>query len=150
MSLSFTQGPAGLEFETQSVTITCTDALSKGNLVEFTLASEGYAACTKSTAEINGPSVLMGIALEDVTAGSQGRIGVRGTFQCTCDSEVSAGNALGASAGHPGNLDVVANPAGGGTTLSKVVGVALGASATDTDLTMCLFDGINGFSSQSL
>lgn len=149
MSLSFTQGPAGLEFETQSVTITCTDALSKGNLVEFTLASEGYAACTKSTAALNGAAVLMGIALEDVTAGSQGRIGVRGTFQCTCDSQVSAGDALNASAAHVGNLDTIDAPGANDTALTKVVGIALGASASDTDLTKCLFDGINGFSSQN-
>ena len=150
MSLSFTQGPAGLEFKSEIVTITCTDALPKGNLVEFTLASEGFAACTKSTDAVNGPGVLMGIALEDVTAGSQGRIGVRGVFQATCDSEVSAGDGLMASAGHAGNLDVVTPPAGGGTTVAKVVGIALGASSTDIDLTKVLFDGIGGISSQSL
>jgi len=138
MSLSFTQGPAGLEFKTESVTVTCTDALSKGNLVEFTLASAGYAACTKSTSAVNGTGVMMGIALEDVTAGSQGRIGVRGEFTATVDTEATAGAALGASADHAGNLDAAA-------TGSKIVGVALEASASDTSQTKILFDGITGF-----
>jgi len=150
MALVMTQGPSALEFENQVVEVTCTDALSKGNLVEFTLASEEYTACTKSTNALNGAGVLMGIALADVAAGAKGNIGVRGQFAATCDSEVVAGNALMASAGHAGNLDAIAAPAGDGTTTGKVVGIALGASATDTDLTQVLFDGINGFSSHSL
>ena len=48
MALSMTQGPDGLSFETQSVNVTCTNALAKGDVVTFTLASGGFAACTKS------------------------------------------------------------------------------------------------------
>jgi hypothetical protein len=150
MALVMTQGPSALAFENQVVEVTCTDALSKGNLVEFTLASEEYTACTKSTAALNGAAVLMGIALADVAAGAKGNIGVRGQFAATCDSQVVAGNALMASGDHAGNLDVIAAPAGGGVTTGKIVGIALGASASDIDLTQVLFDGITGFSSQSL
>lgn len=138
MSLSFTQGPAGLEFKTESVTVTCTDALSKGNLVEFTLASAGYAACIKSTAAVNGSKVMMGVALEDATAGSQGRIGVRGEFTATVDTAVIAGDMLGASASVIGNLDIA-------DTGSKLVGIALEDSASNTAQTQILFDGITGF-----
>jgi len=150
MALVMTQGPSALEFENQVVEVTCTDALSKGNLVEFTLSNGEYAACTKSTAAVNATGVIMGIAMADVAAGAKGNIGVRGQFAATCDTEVAAGNALHASADHAGNLDVATTPAGGGTTITKVVGIALEASASDTALTQVLFDGITGFSSQSL
>jgi len=144
MSLSFTQGPSGLEFETQSVTVTCNDAVLKGNVVTFVLASGGYAACAKSATADSTPDHILGIALEDISAGAQGRVGMRGVFQVLCHADLDDGE-VAINGGTAGQLTAMGtDPTDGGSAYVKPVGVALetiGAGGIGS----VLFDGVTGF-----
>ena len=147
MALSMTQGPDGLSFETQVVNVTCTNALAKGDVVTFTLASGGFAACTKSATDDFTPDHLNGVALEAVTAGSSGQIGVRGVFDVACEVGADASLSLQVSGANTGRLtNAATDPADNSTAYAKRVGIALADTATAGDLTSVLFDGINGFS----
>lgn len=148
MSLSFTQGPAGLEFETQSVTVTCNDAVLKGNVVTFILADGGYAACAKAATADSTPDHILGVALEDIGAGAQGRVGMRGVFQVLCRSALDTGE-LAVVGGAAGELNaIVINPTADGTAYEKPVGIALDVPGSG-GLGTVLFDGITGFASQA-
>jgi predicted RecA/RadA family phage recombinase len=144
MSLSFTQGPAGLEFETQSVTITCTDAVVKGNVVTFALAAGGYAACAKSATADSTPDHILGVALEDISAGAQGRIGMRGVFQVLCTSQLDDGE-VAINGGTAGQLTAMGtNPTDAGSAYVKPVGIAL-ETINAGGIGSVLFDGVTGF-----
>ena len=147
-----TQGPGKVEWQNETVVLTCTGALSKGDIVELTLADEGFAACTAAGTGDYIVGVLIGVALADVAAGALGEIGMRGVFECAVDSEVQAVSlGLSVSRDHAGQLDLTAVPADDAVTASKVVGISLDAdgSRSDGDLATVLFDGISGFSSQA-
>jgi predicted RecA/RadA family phage recombinase len=144
MSLSFTQGPSGLEFETQSVTVTCNDAVLKGNIVTFVLASGGFAACAKSATADSTPDKILGVALEDISAGAQGRVGMRGVFTVLCHADLDDGE-VAINGGTAGQLTAMGtNPAADASAYVKPVGIALetiGAGGAGS----VLFDGITGF-----
>ena len=143
MSLSFTQGPSGLEFETQSVTVTCNDAVLKGNVVTFVLASGGYAACAKSATADSTPDHILGIALEDISAGAEGRVGMRGVFKVLCHADLDDGE-VAVNGGTAGQLTALAAAGADSTAYAKPVGIALetiGAGGMGS----VLFDGITGF-----
>ena len=130
MKLEMTTGVEGVEFAQQSVQMTCTDEVTVGDVVELTLASGKYEACSKAeTADIT-PEIIIGVAAEDTAAGAKGMIILSGTCKVKCDSEVTAGAVLRVSGDHaalpsfltvfkasvarptPANLKVAANDGG--------------------------------------
>ena len=144
--VDMTGGVDGLEFATQSVHITCTEALSKGEVVEFTLSGGKYEACTKTeTADIL-PSDIIGVAAEDVDAGAKGTIVLSGTVEVSCDDEVTAGAVLRGSGDAAARLDLLAVPGANADSFVKCVGIALEAADGAGDLVPCIFDGVQGFS----
>tara|TARA_Y100000593_G_scaffold92620_1_gene184877 strand:- start:1332 stop:1802 length:471 start_codon:yes stop_codon:yes gene_type:complete len=150
VNIAPSQGPSdqGISFRKEEVTITCTDALSKGDIVLLTLASGAYAACTKAAAATasSGIGTMAGVATEAVAAGAMGKIGLRGIFDCNCSQHVDAGVAANCSDSAAGRLAASStNPADDSLTIHKVIAIGLEATASDGDLTSCLFDGINGF-----
>ena len=150
VNLAPIQGPSaeGIDFKKDVVSITCTDALSKGDIVLLTLASGKFAACTKAAAATasSGIGTLAGVATEAVAAGAKGLIGIRGVFDCNCDGAVDAGVAANCSDSAAGRLAASStNPADDSLTIHKVIAIGLEATASAGDLTSCLFDGINGF-----
>jgi|TARA_R100000084_G_scaffold105095_1_gene62216 hypothetical protein len=151
MALSMTQGPDGLSFETQVVNVTCNEALAKGEVVTFLLTNGGFSTCEKSDASDppNTNATLHGIALEAVTAGSSGQIGVRGVFDAVCEAAADAGVACMVSQTTDGRLDIAptGDPMDAPDQIIKIVGHVLENTATAGDLTSVLFDGINGFGS---
>jgi predicted RecA/RadA family phage recombinase len=149
-NLTSMRGPGDITFETQTADLTCTNALSKGDAVLLTLTSGGYTACTKSATANTTPGLLIGIALEDVTAGAIGHIGLKGVFEAACEDSMDAAVAGRVSGATAGRLEAHAtNPIDEGTAYIKMVAISLEATATSGDLTSVLFDGINGFAAQS-
>lgn len=150
VNLTSMRGPGDITFETQTAQLTCTDGLSKGDAVLFTLTSGGYTACTKSATANTTPGLLIGIALADVTAGAIGQIGLKGVFEAACEDSMDAAVAGRVSGATAGRLEAHAtNPIDEGTAYIKMVAISLEATATSGDLTSVLFDGINGFAAQS-
>lgn len=148
-NLTSMRGPGDITFETQTADLTCTNVLSKGDIVLLNLASGGYTSCTKSLAANKLPPLLIGVALEDVAADSIGHIGLKGVFDCNCAANMDAG-----ASGQVGTVTgqlvaMTTNPADNGDAYLKMVAIPLANTATAGDLTSCLFDGINGFSAQA-
>lgn len=142
-----TGGPSGVSFEHREVRITCTEAVAVGQVVRLTLSSGGYSACTLAdTADGDGtPDRIIGVALEAVTAGADGRIALKGILEVKCHTDLDAGE-IGVVSDTAGQLTAApTNPADSGTAYIKPVAIALENTATTGDLTSCLFDGISGF-----
>jgi predicted RecA/RadA family phage recombinase len=147
-----TQGGDGkIAFASESVRITCTDALSAGDVVKLTLGSDGtYSACTQTAATNTDDVVLtgFGVALDAVDAGAIGRIGLRGVFNVKCSGDVAAGNALTIDDGVAGTLHEIPTVATGSAELTeyaRVVGIALtadGAAAAGSGKAVVQFDGL--------
>ena len=151
VNLTPTMGPGSIDFGTQTAYLTCTDALSKGDIVMLTLASGGYSACTKSATADSTPDHLLGVALDDVAAAASGHIGLRGVFECACEADMDAGIPGSQSASTAGRLkSITTNPADDSIAFVKMVAISLEATATAGDLTSCLFDGIVGFAAQAV
>lgn len=149
--LKMTGGPSGnLEFAVEAIDITSTADLSVGTVVEFALADGSYSSVNVTDTADIGAGMIIGVALESCAANEKCRIAISGSVNIRCDTEVAAGDVLCVSAGHVGNLDALANPAADGTTRGKAVGFALEASASDTDLVPCIFDGVMGVSACQL
>tara|TARA_Y100001938_G_scaffold150322_1_gene240706 strand:+ start:9720 stop:10190 length:471 start_codon:yes stop_codon:yes gene_type:complete len=150
VNLAPIQGPSaeGIDFKKEVVSITCTSALSKGDIVLLTLASGKFAACDTAAASAasSGIGTLAGVATEAVAAGAKGQIGIRGVFDCNCAANVDAGVAANCDASNAGRLVAsTTDPASDSGSIHKVIAIALADTATAGDLTSCLFDGINGF-----
>tara|TARA_R100000353_G_scaffold41499_2_gene32826 strand:+ start:3557 stop:4015 length:459 start_codon:yes stop_codon:yes gene_type:complete len=140
-------GDGAVAFAQESVVITCTNALAKGDVVTLTLASGKFSACTKHGTGDSTPDHILGVASDAVAAGAKGRIVLRGVVDAKCEI-VSAGATVVGSATTGGRLEAQGtNPADNGGAFEKVVGVALTAAASAGDSASILFDGINGFSS---
>tara|TARA_R110002020_G_scaffold85590_2_gene211147 strand:+ start:7371 stop:7859 length:489 start_codon:yes stop_codon:yes gene_type:complete len=147
-----TQGGDGkVAFASESVRITCTDALSAGDVVKLTLGADGtYAACTQTAASNTDDVALtaFGVSLDAVTAGSIGRIGLRGVFAVKASGDVAAGNALTIDDGVAGTLHEIPTVATGSAELTeyaRVVGIALtadGATAAGSGKAIVQFDGL--------
>ena len=148
-----TQGGDGkVAFASESVLLTCTDALSSGDVVKLTLASDGtYSACTKTAASNTDDNVLtaFGVALDAVDAGTKGRIGLRGVFKVNCSGNVAAGNALTIDDGVAGTLHEIPAVDTSSNELDeyvRVVGIALtadGAAAAGSGKAVVQFDGLS-------
>mgnify|MGYP001192608981 CR=1 FL=1 len=140
-------GDGAVAFAQESVVITCTNALAKGEVVTLTLAAGKFSACTKHATADSTPDHILGVASDDVAEGAKGRIVLRGVVEAKCEA-VSAGLTVVGSATTAGRLEGQgldgANDPG---AFEKVVGVTLTAAASGGDLASVLFDGINGFSS---
>ena len=146
-----TQGPDGIAFRSEIANLTADEALSRGDIVELPLASEKFDSCSKVDVGDVGVGVLVGVALEDISSGSRGQIGLRGVFECAVDTEVQAVSVgLRVSRDHAGRLDLLPVPADDNVLASKCVGITLDAngSRADGDLATVLFAGITGFASQ--
>ena len=151
VNLTPTHGPGDITFQNQTAELTCTDALGKGDIVMLTLASGGYTACTKSATADSTPDHILGVALEAVAAAGIGSIGLKGVFECRCEADMDAGVPGSQSASTAGRLkSITTNPADDSAAFVKMVAISLEATATAGDLTSCLFDGINGFSSAAV
>ena len=149
VNLSSIGGPSDLAVRDGTAVVTCTDALSKGDVVLMTLASGGYAACSKSVSANTIPANIIGVALADVAAGATGLIGLQGVFDVNCAANMDA-NTSGSVGTVTGQLAAISgNPTADGTAYIKMVGIALADTTTAGDLTSVLFDGINGFSAQA-
>jgi hypothetical protein len=146
-----TQGGDGaVAFAQESVVITCTNALAKGEVVTLTLSSGKFSACTKHATADSTPDHILGVASDAVDAGNKGRIVLRGVVEAVCEANADASIALVGSASTAGRLEAQGtNPAADGSAFEKVVGIALEDTASAGDLTSVLFDGINGFTSSS-
>ena len=140
-----TQGGDGkLALASESVLITCTDALSASDIVKL-LHLTAHSACTK-TASSNTDDVVLtafGVAFDDVVAGAKGRIGLRGVFACKASGDVAAGNAVIVDDGVAGSLHEL----GAATTpaFRRILGVALtedGNAAVGTGKALVQFDGL--------
>ena len=144
-----TQGGDGkLAIASESVLVTCTDALSAGDIVKLTLASDGtYSACTK-TAATNADDVVLtafGVALGDVIAGAKGRIGLRGVFSCKASGDVAAGNAVIVDDGVAGSLHELGAASGTPAEFRRILGVALtddGNAVVGAGKALVQFDGL--------
>jgi hypothetical protein len=142
-------GDGKVAFASESVLITCTDAVVKGQIVKLTLAAGAFTAC-EATTEATDDVVLtpFGVALDAVSAGKKGRIGLRGVFDCNVDGNTAAGNALIISNDADGQLIPIQAASGTPAEYTKVHGIALEA---DTDnVASVLFDGINGFAATAV
>ena len=146
-SLTPTNAPTGLDVRTETVLLTCTDALVKGDLVMLTLASGGYTACTKSATADSTPDHILGVATATVAAAAIGRITIKGIVDISRHDTGAAGLAVivGGAAGRV--TAAPTNPTDAGSAYVKVVGIALAAAAGAGDLVAVLFDGVNGVGS---
>ena len=141
-------GDGAVAFAQESVVITCTNALAKGEVVTLTLSSGKFSACTKHATADSTPDHILGVASDAVTAGAKGRIVLRGVVEAVCEANADASLTLVGSASTAGRLEAQGtDPADTGGAFEKVVGIALEDTGTAGDLTSVLFDGINGFSS---
>lgn len=143
VSVSPTQNPDGVAFTKQSVVLKADEAITKGDIVTLELASGGFASVAKTATDDDTTHLPIGVALEDITLGSSGQIGVAGVFDCTVESTVAAGNALFVSGATAGKLHESIAP-GTVAEAKKIVGVALTAASGGS--ASVLFDGLNGFS----
>jgi predicted RecA/RadA family phage recombinase len=141
--VSPTQNPDGASFQKEYVVLTADEAITKGDIVTLELASGGFASVAKTAVTDDVTHLPIGVALEDITNGSKGQIGVAGVFDCTVESTVAAGNALTVSGATAGKLHEAQAP-GTPAEAKKIVGVALTAASGGS--ASVLFDGINGFS----
>lgn len=149
-SLIPTNGPSGLDVRTETVRLTCTDALVAGDLVTLTLAAGGYAACTKSATADSTPDHIIGVATATVAAGATGTITMKGMVEISRHDTGAAGLAMivGGAAGRV--TAAPTNPTDAGSAYVKVVGIALTTAAgspTAGGLATVLFDGVNGIGS---
>tara|TARA_R100001510_G_C7549558_1_gene133910 strand:+ start:194 stop:655 length:462 start_codon:yes stop_codon:yes gene_type:complete len=141
-------GDGAIAFAQESVVITCSEAVAKGDVMVLTLAAGKFSAARQHNQADSTPNLLLGIASDAVSSGAKGRIVLRGVVEAKCEDTADAGIALVGSATTDGRLEAQGtNPADNGGAFEKVVGVALEDTATSGDLTSVLFDGINGFSS---
>ena len=145
-----TQGGDGkVAFASESVRITCTNAFSAGDVVKLTLGADGtYAACVSTGATDDVVLTAFGVALDDVSAGNVGRIGLRGVFTVKASGDVAAGNAVTIDDGVVGSLHEIAAVGTASAELteySRVLGIALtadGATAAGTGKAIVQFDGV--------
>ena len=143
-------GDGSVAFAQESVLITCTNELSKGDVVTLTLASGKFSACTKHATADSTPDHILGVAADAVSAGSTGRIILRGVVEAACEANADASLTLVGSASNAGRLEAQGTDgANDPSAFEKVVGIALENTASAGDMTSVLFDGINGFSSPS-
>tara|TARA_R100000458_G_scaffold52515_1_gene54078 strand:+ start:5642 stop:6100 length:459 start_codon:yes stop_codon:yes gene_type:complete len=144
MKLEMTTGVEGVEFAQQSVQMTCTDAVTVGDVVELTLASGKYEACSKAETSDITPEIIIGVAAEDTAAGAKGMIILSGTCKVKCDSEVTAGAVLRVSGDHAAQLDLLAVPGANADSFVKCVAISLEAAPAQGALTSVIFDGVQG------
>tara|TARA_R100001440_G_scaffold53805_1_gene73616 strand:- start:7429 stop:7905 length:477 start_codon:yes stop_codon:yes gene_type:complete len=142
-----TQGGDGkVAFASETVRITCTNAFSAGDIVKLTLGSDGtYAACVSTGATDDVVLTAFGVALDDVSAGNVGRIGLRGVFACKASGDVAAGNAVIADDGVVGSLHELGAASGTPAEFRRILGVALtedGNAAAGTGKALVQFDGL--------
>lgn len=141
-------GDGAIAFAQESVVITCTNALAKGDVVTLTLSGGKFTACTKSATADVTPDHIHGVASDAVAEGAKGRIVLRGVVEAACEQGVDTPSTAVVSAVNPGRLAPQGtNPGNTPASYEKVVGIALGTTDGAGDLTSVLFDGINGFSS---
>ena len=139
-------GDGAVAFAQETVVITCSEALAKGDVVTLTLASGKFSAAAQHNQADSTPNLLLGVALDAVSSGAKGRIALRGVVEVACEDTADAGIALVGSATTDGRIEAQGtNPADAGAAFEKVVGIALEDTTTSGDLTSVLFDGINGF-----
>ena len=144
MKLEMTTGVEGVAFAQQSVQMTCTDAVTIGDVVELTLASGKYEACSMAEVGDITPEIIIGVVAEDTAAGAKGMIILSGTCKVKCDSEVTAGAVLRVSGDHAGQLDLLAVPGANADSYVKCVAISLAAAAAQSALTSVIFDGVQG------
>ena len=140
-------GDGAVAFAQETVVITCSEALAKGDVVTLTLANGKFAACAQHNQADSTPDHILGVALDAVSSGAKGRIALRGVVDVACEA-VAAGLTVVGSPTTDGRLEAQGTDgANDPSAFEKVVGITLTAASNAGDLASVLFDGINGFSS---
>ena len=146
-----TQGGDGkVAFASESVVITFTEAASKNDIVKLTLSAGAYSACTLADASESEDVefTAVGVALDTVSAGNKGRVGLRGVFDCNVEGSTAAGNGLILSNDTDGRLIPIQAASGTPAEYAKIHAIAL--EADTSNVASCLFDGINGFAATAV
>lgn len=131
-----TQGGDGkVAFASESAVVTLTPAVTKGQLLKLTLSGGGYSAAVVagggSAADDDKVGTVFAIALDDYAAGTKGRVGLRGVFNCKCEAAVDVGDILTVSDDTAGAfIEFSATP--NTTEYRRVLGVAVTDGAGGT------------------
>lgn len=141
-------GPGDVRFASKAVTRQLTNyatAITKGDVVAINEAvvdsdtNEFDTVKQPVTADLDAG--IFAVALEDVAASAQGMFALRGRIEVRTNGAIALGDNLG-----PVNAqDYLDQVAPGAAANAKVIGKPLETQASGENLTLCEFDGINGF-----